>query len=86
MVLAAQLWIVAGVVKNLREADEVRWSSEAEGGSGLDVQIVDVDDMPMLVEPVPQLVTYDLKGNAIAIDKGQTNVELALQRISRKDF
>lgn len=73
------------VVADLSAPGWPRVASEVEQARDVfpAIHVVDAKDVPFVVRPLPQLVTYDSKGNAIAIAKGERETSLALQRIYR---
>ncbi len=49
------------------------------------IHVVDAKDVPFLVRPLPQCVTYDSAGKPTAIAKGERETSLTLQRIIRRE-
>jgi len=50
------------------------------------IRMVPVRKIPFEVTPTPQLITYDLDGKPVAYDRGNQQVEKALQRVVRREF
>lgn len=75
------------VVADLSAPGWPRVASEVEQARDVfpAIHVVDAKDVPFVVRPLPQLVTYDSKGSAIAIAKGERETSLALQRIYRRE-
>lgn len=49
------------------------------------IHVVDAKDVPFVVRPLPQCVTYDSAGKPTAIAKGERETSLTLQRIIRRE-